>query len=127
MSNRSKSSSKNVFSNFNIISKQIKTLFDILTTAINIKINRLENEFCQLFQAANININLSTQFLKNSKINHENFRLQADKNCTAEKIKFFDLTANESEFVINLNKYVFYKNVYVFVNRLQNVAAKKKR
>ena len=105
----------------------MQTLFDTLTAAIDIKINRFENEFCQLLQAANTNINLSTQFTENSKINHENFRLQTNKDCITEKIKFFHFTTNESKSVINLNKHVFYKNVYIFVNCLKNVAAIKKK
>ena len=93
---------------------------------IDIKINRLENELRQLLQTANTNINLSTQFIKDSRISHKNFCLQISKDCTTEEIEIFDSTANKLESVINLNKHVFYKNFYVFVNRLKNVAVVQK-
>ena len=36
-------------------------------------------------------------------------------------IEFFDFVFKGEGFVINLNRYIFYKNVYIFVNRLKNI------
>ena len=37
-------------------------------------------------------------------------------------MKFFDLIADELKSIINLNKHIFYKKIYAFVDRLKNVA-----
>ena len=46
---------------------------------------------------------------------------KSTKDCIVEKIKFFDSTVDDLKSIINLNKHVFYKNIYVFVNRFKNV------
>ena len=49
------------------------------------------------------------------------------KNLTVEEVEFFDFTTDEQEFVVNLNKHVFYKNIYAFVNRLKNIDSIRKK
>ena len=46
---------------------------------------------------------------------------RSTENCIVEKIKFFDFTVDDLKSVVNLNKHVFYKNIYAFVNYLKNV------
>ena len=43
----------------------------------------------------------------------------------AKNIGYFDFKLDEkgTSLVININKYVFYKNIYAFVNRFKNLAA----
>ena len=120
MSDQSESS-KNIFFNFEIISEQMQALFDTLTAAMNTKINRLNNELRQLLQT------ITQQTFAFSSASETNVRRENSKRFfkkwTSKEIEFFDSTTNKIEFVINLEKHVFYKNVYVFVNRLKNVAS----
>ena len=46
----------------------------------------------------------------------------ADAQWNAEQIGFFDLDYEGSGPVVNSGKYVFYKNVYVFIDRLKDMA-----
>ena len=91
----------------------MQTLFDTFTAAIDIKINRLKNELRQFLQISQI---FSQQFLKSHLSSKNSKKIRSFKNIIAEEIEFFDLTTKEVDLVINLNKYVFYKNIYVFVN-----------
>ncbi len=43
------------------------------------------------------------------------------KKWTANEIEFFDSKIKRNESVINVNHHVFYKNIYVFVNRFKNM------
>ena len=45
---------RNVFSNFEIMNEQMQTLFNTLTIAINLKINRFENELKEFLQISQI-------------------------------------------------------------------------
>lgn len=38
-----------------------------------------------------------------------------------DDIKFFDFIFKDEELVINSDRHIFYKNVYVFINRLKNI------
>lgn len=90
---------------------------------MDIIIYRLKNELRQFLQKV-------TQFFQSFQIselsktnftnNHENVRLLIVKNWIS-KIFFFDFIAEKSESVINLEKYVFYRDVYTFVDRFRNV------
>ena len=44
---------------------------------------------------------------------------------TTKNIGYFDFELDEkgTNLIINISKYVFYKNVYAFVNRFKNLAA----
>ena len=46
---------------------------------------------------------------------------------TVKKVEFFDLTTDELDSVVNLDKHVFYKDVYAFVNRLKNCSFFRKK
>lgn len=117
MSDQSKSS-KNALLNFDLTSKQMHILLNNISTTVNTKINRLENELRQLLQFQFFYQKQSSSF-QNSKNNIE--KIKSSKNRIVKKVEFFDLTIDELKSIVNLSKYVFYKNVYVFVNRLKNV------
>ena len=93
-------------------------LLNNISTTVNTKINRLENELRQLLQFQFFYQKQSSSF-QNSKNNIE--KIKSSKNRIVKKVEFFDLTIDELKSIVNLSKYVFYKNVYVFVNRLKNV------
>ena len=108
--------SRQQLSNLDLISEQMQALSDIITAIVNTKINRLNNELRQLLQSA-----VSSQqpsVIIEQRIDVEE---RSIKDWTAKEIKFFDSTADDSESVINLRKHVFYRNIYAFVNRLNDV------
>ena len=116
---------QNLISNLNIIESQMQTLSNVLTVAVDTKINRLEIEFRQLLQtSAQSQISALTT---NMQRNDDQDDSRSNRNWTFEKMKFFDSTAEESNSVINLRKHVFYRNVYAFVNRLKNVSVIRKK
>ena len=39
-----------------------------------------------------------------------------------EEVEFFDLEYEDIRSIINADKYIFYKDIYVFVDRLKNIA-----
>ena len=43
------------------------------------------------------------------------------KNWSAKNIEFFDSTADDTHFIINIDKHVCYRDVYVFTNRLKDM------
>ena len=106
---------------FDIINEQMQNLFDTLTVAVDIKINRLNNKFRQLLQANQF----SSIFSKQTSIENKQFFLHQFriKNWTSEKIEFFDFIVEDTKSVINFGKHVFYKNIYVFVNRFKNITS----
>ena len=122
MSEQSKSSKK-VFSNLNIISEQMQTLFEILTPAVDIKINRLKNELRQLLQILQISFQQSMKSHLSSKNSKE---IRSFRDMIEKEIEFFDLTTKKMDLVINLDKHVFYKNIYAFVNRLKSCCSIRK-
>ena len=113
-----KQSSSNIFANFDLISKQMQTLSNTISITVNIKINRLSNELRQLLQSAVFSQQLFV--IIEQRIDVEE---RSTKDWTAKKVEYFDSTADDFEFVINLKKYVFYKNVYAFVDKLKNVSS----
>ena len=40
-------------------------------------------------------------------------------------MKFFDFIFKDKELVNNFKRYIFYKNIYIFVNRLKNIVVTK--
>ena len=42
-----------------------------------------------------------------------------------EEVEFFNLEYKDIRLVINADKYIFYKNIYVFVNRLKDLVTNK--
>ena len=114
--------SKQQFSNFDLISEQMQALSNIIIAIVNIKINRLNNKLRQLLQ--------STIFSQQSSVIIEqriDVKERSTKDWTAKKVEFFDSTTDDFEFVINLKKHVFYRNVYAFVNKLKNVSFIRKK
>ena len=95
----------------------MQTLFDILTAAIDIQINRFKNEFRPLLQISQI---FFQQFLKSHSSSENSKKIKSFKNIIAKEIEFFDFRTKKTDSIINLDKHVFYKNIYVFVNRLKN-------
>lgn len=45
-----------------------------------------------------------------------------EKNWRPEKIRFFDLNCEEPDSVVTIHRFSYYRNVYVFINQLKNVA-----
>ena len=43
------------------------------------------------------------------------------KDWSAKNIEFFDSTADDTDFIINIDKHVCYRDVYVFTNRLKDM------
>jgi hypothetical protein len=43
------------------------------------------------------------------------------KKWTTDEIEFFDSDVDEDDSIINVDRHVFYKNIYVFVDRLKNM------
>jgi hypothetical protein len=43
------------------------------------------------------------------------------KKWTVDEIKFFDSNVDEDDSMINVKRYIFYKDLYAFVNRLKNM------
>ena len=37
-------------------------------------------------------------------------------------VKYFDFTYKEKKSIINIKRYIFYKNIYIFINRLKDFA-----
>ena len=110
-------SSNNTFANLDLTSKQMQTLSNTISITVNIKINRLSNELRQLLQSAVFS--QQSFVIIEQRIDVEE---RSTKDWIAKKVEFFDSTADDFEFVINLKKHVFYRNVYAFVNRLKNVS-----
>ena len=50
---------------------------------------------------------------------NENIQLKSDD------VKYFDSAIEEEESVVTIKRYTFYKNIYIFINRLKNVAVSK--
>ena len=40
-----------------------------------------------------------------------------------DNIEFFDSTIKEEELLITIERYIFYKNIYTFINYLKNIEA----
>ena len=104
--------SEQQFSNFDFISEQMQALSDIIIAIVNTKINRLSNELRQLLQSAVFSQQSSVIIEQRIDVKERSI-----KDWTAKKVEFFDSTADDFEFVINLKKHVFYRNIYAFVNR----------
>ena len=68
-------STLNAFSNFDLISKQMQILSNTIFATVNIKINRLKNELCQLLKTiTQFSINselLAKQFSSNRNLRQE--------------------------------------------------------
>ena len=103
-------------SNFDFISEQMQALSDIIIAIVNTKINRLSNEFRQLLQSAVFSQQSSVIIEQRIDVEERSI-----KDWTAKEVEFFDSTTDDFESVINLKKHVFYKNIYAFVNRLNDV------
>ena len=43
----------------------------------------------------------------------------------SKEVEFFNLEYKDIKLVINAGKYIFYKNIYVFVNRLKDLITNK--
>lgn len=43
------------------------------------------------------------------------------KDWNVKNIEFFDLATKEIDLIVNIKKYVFYKNVYAFTNKNKNI------
>lgn len=91
----------------------MQALSDTIFTFVNIKINQFENELKEFLQTSQL---FSQQSLKFQQISENATNNRSSNNLTAKKFEFFDLTTDEFDLIIHLNKHVFYKNVYAFVN-----------
>ena len=115
---------QNLISNLNIIESQMQTLSNVLTIAVDTKINHLEIELRQLLQTSTqLQVSALTT---NMQRNNDQDDSRSNRNWTSKEVEFFDSTAKESNSVINLSKHVFYKDVYAFVNKLKNVSVIRK-
>ena len=94
----------------------MQALSDIIIAIVNTKINRLSNELRQLLQSAVFSQQSSVIIEQRIDVEERSI-----KDWTAKKVEFFDSIADDFESVINLRKHVFYRNIYTFVNRLNDV------
>ena len=76
----------------------------------------MSNELRQLLQSA-VSLQQLSVIIK-QRINVEE---RSIKDWTAKAVEFFDLTADDFESIMNLKKHVFYRDIYAFVNRLNDV------
>ena len=117
-----KQSSNNILANLDLISKQMQTLSDTILITVNIKINRLSNDLRQLLQSAVFSQQSSVIIEQRIDVGE-----RSTKDWTAKKVEFFDSIADELKSIINLDKHIFYNNIYVFVDRLKDVAIIRKK
>ena len=83
-------------------------LIDLTRLITQIMNNRQSN-----ISQSNINANIKSQ---SETFDHKQF-----KDWSIEKIDFFDFAIEEIESLINVEKHVFYRNVYAFTDRLKNM------
>ena len=62
----------------------------------------------------------------NSNSQSKTFDQRHFKNWSIEEIDFFDPAIEEIESLINVEKHVFYRNVYAFTDRLKNMTVIKR-
>ena len=97
---------------------------NVLTIAVDTKINRLKIELRQFLQTS---AQSQTSALTiNMQRNDDQDDSRLNKNWISKEIEFFDSTTEESNSIINLSKHVFYRNVHAFLNRLKNVSVIRK-
>lgn len=54
---------------------------------------------------------------------HNNIReIVSEKDWRPEEIGFFDPDCEEAGPVITINRHIYYRDVYAFINRLKNIA-----
>ena len=44
----------------------------------------------------------------------------------SKEVEFFDLEYEDIKLIVNADKHIFYKDIYVFVDRLKNILSKMK-
>ena len=86
-----------------------------LIQIINIIINRRKTK-------RRNNRNNFNKFIDFEKIdNNDNVNDKSNKNWTAEQIDFFDSNMKNIESIVNIKKHVFYKNIYAFFDKINNI------
>ena len=70
--------------------------------------------------------NCQSNISANSKF-QKTFDQRHFKNWSIEKIDFFDFATEKIESLINVEKHVFYRNVYAFTDRLRNIIVIKRK
>ena len=100
MSEQSSFSANQSFSDSDFFSTQLANLSRLIFQIMN---NRSNAAFLS-FQAIN-----------------EILNQRQTKDWSAKNIEFFDSTADDTDFIINIDKHVCYRDVYVFTNRLKDM------
>lgn len=75
-----------------------------------------EINFC--YRKTNVAFNNNSILINNARL--------STKKWNSENTNFFDLGVENIAFVINVNKDVFYRNIYSFIDRLKNMTICKK-
>ena len=90
-------------------SAQLANLFRLMFQIIDSKITELKTIFSDSI------VSLSTQ------VEHNIDYRQSFKDWNVDDIEFFDFATKSTDSIVNIDKHVFYKNVYAFTNRLKDM------
>ena len=102
-------SSQATFNNTHeFFSAQLANLFKFMSQVIDSKITELKEN--SAIESTNSHADTTNQLQRH-----------IFKNWNAENIEFFDSVAEETDFIINIDKHVFYRNVYTFTDRLKDM------
>ena len=103
-------SSQAIFNNINkFFSAQLANLFRLMFQIIDNKITELRAI------SSNSIVSSSTQ------VEHNSDYRQIFKDWNVDDIEFFNFATKNTDSIVNINKHVFYKNIYAFTNKLKNM------
>jgi hypothetical protein len=63
----------------------------------------------------------TSSFTNEAQENIQTFVIEHFKKWIADEIEFFDSNIDDDDSVVNVDRHVFYKNIYAFVDRLKNM------
>ena len=78
-----------------------------------------------LLKGVIVQLNLSNSSKKSDSFENNVFDNNEFLQLKSNDVEYFDSVIEEERSIIIIKRYIFYKNVYVFVNRLKDVATNK--
>ncbi len=63
----------------------------------------------------------TSSFTNEAQENIQTFVIEHFKKWIADEIEFFDSNIDDDDSVVNVDRHVFYKNIYAFVDKLKNM------
>ena len=104
-----KMSNQTIFNNINeFFSAQLANFFRFMSQVIDSKITELKEN--SAIESINSYADITDQLQRH-----------IFKNWNAKDIEFFDFVAEETDSIININKHVFYRDVYAFTDRFKDI------